>query len=219
MARALNCHTSSPIGEEEIEKKKKHLYQCKSLLIEASSRVSICKFFANQWLTFANLRVTGVSSKEACFIWSVNFDITKRRYEKLTDYVGSILAGSLWRGGWTLQRCPLILCPPLSSASLCARPHNYLTPACHPAKNTQMASMNCVSRRFLASKEGCFPLSTHHRALWISQQKQFTPVLSLFTPPCPVPPHRFWPPPRMQLLRPAHPWEEHFPRRAQSTSD
>ena len=35
----------------------------------------------------------------------------KKRYEQMTDNVGSILAGSLWRGWWTLQRCPLILCP------------------------------------------------------------------------------------------------------------
>ena len=40
--------------------------------------------------------------------------------QKMTDYVGPILAGSLWRGGGTLQRCPLILPGPLSSASLCA---------------------------------------------------------------------------------------------------
>ena len=118
----------------------------------ASSGVLICKLVPSSdqfYNTFAYLWVAGVYVK-------CEFCSYKKRYEQMTDNVGSILAGSLWGGWWTLQRCPLILCPTtLLRLFVQSLATTQLFNTCLPESKEHPNGINelCVKMIFFASKE------------------------------------------------------------------
>ena len=94
-------------------------------------------------------------------MWSVNFVLTKSDMSKWQIMLVPFWQVPYGEDGGHFKDALWSSAPPLSSASLCKAwpPHNYLTLACQRAKNTQMASMNCVSRWFFlpqrSSRNNC----------------------------------------------------------------